>query len=423
MKFVLYSLNYSPELTGIGKYNGELGKSMPDYGVDVSVITAPPYYPEWQVHSGFANHYSTQRDSGVTIYRNPLYVPKRVSTIKRLVHLASFALSSFGRLLTLLTKKPDVVFVVQPTLFCVPGALIFCWLTGAKTIMHIQDYEVDAMFGLGMVGNAADSQHSSPSMAKRVALGIERMLMPRFDCVSSISHSMLARAEQKGVDKDKLLFFPNWADTSFVSPEVSGAELKAQWGYQPDDKIVLYSGNIGNKQGLEIVIQAADALKSRASAKFIIIGNGSYRDELEAQAQRLGLNNIRFLPLQAWELVPQILRMADIHLVVQKKGVADAVLPSKLTNILAAGGHALVTGESDTELGKIARLYPGIYRLVEPENTSVFIEALEQMLDSDTRVINQIARDYAVENINKDKVIGRFVENLQQIIESGKVPQ
>lgn len=411
MKFLLYSINHAPELTGIGKYNGELVEELAKHQVQSLVVTAPPYYPEWQVHGRFSNSYSQQQQGLVTVYRNPLYVPAKVTTFKRLLHLASFALSSFGRLLTLLRQKPDVLFLVQPTLFCAPGALLYGWLTGAKTVLHIQDFEVDAMFGLGMAGKAtADNQ---PSLKKRLVLSIERFLLRRFDCVSSISHSMLAKAQQKGVDSSRLLFFPNWSDTSFVNPTVSGAALKAQWGYQPNDKIVLYSGNIGQKQGLEVVLQAAEALKSRPDVHFIIIGNGAYRDELAQQAQQLQLVNLRFMPLQPWELVPQILRLADVHLVVQKRGVADAVLPSKLTNILAAGGHALVTAEQHTELGEIASRYPGIFHCVEPEDTAAFIAGLQHCLAQNTAVPNQLARDYAVENINSEQVIARFVRSME----------
>lgn len=413
MKFILYSINHAPELTGIGKYNGELVEALASHQVQSLVVTAPPYYPEWQLHAGFTNSYSRQQQGLVTVYRNPLYVPAKVTTLKRLLHLASFAVSSFGRLLTLLRQKPDVLFVVQPTLFCAPGALFYAWLTGAKTVLHIQDFEVDAMFGLGMAGGAAANQ---PSLKKRLMLSIERFFMRRFDCVSSISHSMLAKAQQKGVDPNRLLFFPNWSDTSFVNPDVSGAALKAQWGYRSSDKIVLYSGNIGQKQGLEVVLHAAEALKSQADVHFIIIGNGAYRDELAQQAQQLQLANLRFMPLQPWELVPQILRLADVHLVVQKRGVADAVLPSKLTNILAAGGHALVTAEQQTELGEIAARHPGIFHCVEPEDTQAFIAGLQHCLAQDTAAVNQVARQYAVENINREQVIARFVRSMHSLV-------
>lgn len=419
MKFLLYSINHAPELTGIGKYNGEMMQALSQQGIDCLVVTAPPYYPEWQVHGGFNNGYSTELQGKVRVLRNPLYVPNTVTTLKRLVHLASFALSSFGRLLTLLREKPDVVMLVQPTLFCAPGALIYSALTGAKTILHIQDFEVDAMFGLGMAGKdsvtPSPGATAQPSLKKRLVLGVERWLMNRFDKVSSISHSMLAKASQKGVAKEKLLFFPNWSDTGFVNPDVDSSVLRAQWGYAPNDKIVLYSGNIGQKQGLEIVLEAAAAFADQPQVKFVIIGNGAYRETLAAEAASRGLQNLEFKPLQAWELVPQILVMTDVHLVVQKKGVADAVLPSKLTNILAAGGHALVTAEQSTELGELARRVPGIYHCVEPEDNNAFINGLHQCLVQDTRSTNTIARQYAVDHINSEQVLARFAEELFEL--------
>lgn len=413
MKLFLYSLNYSPELTGIGKYNGELAPVLSSCNVETSVITAPPYYPEWLIKDGFENGYSHLTDeNGVTIYRCPLYVPSKVTTIKRLLHLSSFAVSSAFRLFSLWRLKPDVLFLVQPTLFCAPFALLFCKLRGTKSVLHIQDYEIDAMFGLGL---------GQSGFIKKLVKGIESWLMSKFDVVSSISYSMLDNARKKGVPDEKLLFFPNWADTDFVHPDVDASVLRKEWGFAEDDKIVLYSGNLGQKQGLEIVIDAALAFKEQPHVKFVIIGSGAYRDTLEQMARDKGVSNIQFKALQPWELVPQILVMADVHLVVQKKGVADAVLPSKLTNILAAGGHALVTAENNTELGKISALYPGIYQLVEPEDPTAFINGLAALLATDTKATNQVARSYAVENINKDKVIQRFIQNLEQITKSGSI--
>lgn len=413
MIFFLYSLNFSPELTGIGKYNGELAPMLKNNNIYTTVITAPPYYPEWKIASGFANGYFKTIDKeGVVIHRCPLYVPTKVTTIKRLIHLSSFALTSALRLFSLWRLKPDVLFLVQPTLFCAPFALLFCKLRGTKSILHIQDYEIDAMFGLGL---------GQSGFIKKAVKGIESWLMSKFDVVSSISYSMLDNARKKGVPEEKLLFFPNWADTNFVHPDVDASSLRREWGFAEDDKIVLYSGNLGQKQGLEIVLDAALAFKDQPQVKFVIIGSGAYRETLQQMAADKGIRTIQFKPLQPWELVPQILVMADVHLVVQKKGVADAVLPSKLTNILAAGGHALVTAEQNTELGKISALYPGIYQLVEPEDPAAFIEGLSALLGQDTKVANQIARHYAVENINKDKVIERFIQNLEQITKSGSL--
>lgn len=413
MKLILYSLNYAPELTGIGKYNGELAPYMAKRNVDVIILTAPPYYPEWQVKEGYKNAFSTIVENQVKVVRTPLYIPKNVTTLKRLVHLASFAITSGIRLLTQISTKPDVIMLVQPTLFCAPITLLFAKLTGAKTIMHIQDFEVDAMFGLGLAGN---SKGAKQSFVKKTILKIESWFLKRFDVVSSISYSMLENAKIKGVDESKLLFFPNWSDTEFVNPNVCGVDIREKFGYDENEKVVLYSGNIGKKQGLEVVIDAAKHFKDQNEVKFLIIGNGAYSEELQSLALAEGLSNIKFLPLQAWEDVPKILSMADIHLVVQRKGAADAVLPSKLTNILSVGGHALVTAENHTELGKIEQEYPSIYKLVEPESTNAFIQGLESLLNTDTKKINQVARDYAEQNLNIDQVIGRFINDLNSLV-------
>ena len=408
MKISLVSLNYSPELTGIGKYNGEMCPWLSQRGDHVRVLCAPPYYPEWQVHKGYSGGwYSFSEQDGVQVIRCPLYVPKTPTTLKRLLHLASFATSSSLFLFKGVFKKPEVVIVVEPTLFVVPSVLLFCKVTGAKSVLHIQDYEVDAMFGLGMGGKTS-------GLLSRFAFGVERWLMSKFDAVSTISLSMMDKAREKGVSDDQLIFFPNWSDTDFVNPDVDGLSLRESWGLKESEKVVLYAGNIGAKQGLELVIEAAKRYISRTEVKFFVVGAGAYVKQLQALSYDAGLTNITFKPLQAWEDVPAMLSMADVHLVIQRKGAADAVLPSKLTNILSAGGNAVVTAESDTELGRLAEQYPGIYTCVEPEDIDAFCEGLDVELSKTGT--NTVARKYAEENLNKDAILSRFRENLLNLV-------
>jgi colanic acid biosynthesis glycosyl transferase WcaI len=425
MKFFTYSLNYSPELTGIGKYNGEMSKWLVSNNVDVQVIAAKPYYPDWKIHADYSRFgYQTSIENGVSVIRCPLYVPAQPSVFKRIIHLASFALSSMFVLLKKAPSKktrPDVIFVVQPTLFITPVALLFAKFTGAMAILHIQDYEVDAMLGLDMVGKG--------SMLPRIAYGIEFWLMRRFDVVSTISYSMMEKAKQKGVSAENLMFFPNWADTDFVTPKVDGSVIRADWGFTEADKVVLYAGNMGAKQGLEMVLDAAAQYQNKsgsdfysesvAAVKFVFVGAGAHVDALKQQAVEMNLNNVIFKPLQAWEDVPAMLAMADVHLVVQKKGAADAVLPSKLTNILSTGGNAVVTAEKDTELGQLTVKFPGIYTLAEPEYLPAFIQALNTELsrtDADGNGYNRIARNYAEQHLNKDAILSNFLDNMGQLV-------
>jgi colanic acid biosynthesis glycosyl transferase WcaI len=422
---LIYSLNYSPELTGIGKYNGEMSRWLVNNDVDVQLVVAKPYYPEWKVHIDYSSFgYQASIENGVSVVRCPLYVPAQPSALKRIIHLASFALSSILVLLKKLFSKktrPDVIFVVQPTLFIAPIALLFAKIAGVKTVLHIQDYEVDAMLGLGMAGKG--------SMIPRIAYGIESWLMRRFDVVSTISYSMMEKAKQKGVSAEKVMFFPNWADTDFVTPKVDGSVIRSDWGFTEVEKVVLYAGNMGAKQGLEMVLEAAAQYQKQSGSefhsesvnavKFVFVGAGAHVNTLKQQAVEMNLNNVVFKPLQAWEDVPAMLAMADVHLVVQKKGAADAVLPSKLTNILSAGGNAVVTAEENTELGQLIVNFPGIYTLAEPESLPGFIQALNTELsriDKNGSGYNTIARKYAEKHLNKDAILSKFLDNICQLI-------
>lgn len=407
MKLLLYGINYSPELTGIGKYSGEMGDWLGHQKAELRVITAPPYYPNWKVSPGYSGRwYRKESQNGVEVIRCPLYVPSRPITVSRILHLFSFSFSSFWALFSYLRWRPDVIIAVAPAFFCAPAALLFGTVTGAKTVIHIQDYEIDAMFGLGMM---------KPGIIAKLVVKAESWILRRFDRVSSISNSMMDLAVKKGVDSHRVLFLPNWVDTDFIIPSVSGDAYRAKWGHSAEQRLLLYSGNIGQKQGVEIIVEAARFFESDNNLQFVIVGQGAYRAELERLVRESGLKNIHFRDLVPYEELPQLLAMADIHLVVQKKGAADVVLPSKLTSILSAGGHALITAEKETELGFLMEKYPGIAELVEPEELDAFVNGINRLLKKDTRVTNQVARDYAVEHLNKGAILPRFYGDLCEL--------
>jgi colanic acid biosynthesis glycosyl transferase WcaI len=180
---------------------------------------------------------------------------------------------------------------------------------------------------------------------------------------------------------------------------------------------------MGAKQGLEMVLDAAAQYQNQSgteavdAVKFVFVGAGAHVDTLKQQAVEMNLKNVIFKPLQAWEDVPAMLAMADVHLVVQKKGAADAVLPSKLTNILSAGGNAVVTAEKETELGQLTVKFPGIYTLAEPESLPAFIQALNTELGRiDCIDYNCIAREYAEQHLNKDAILSNLLDNVRKLI-------
>lgn len=412
MRLLVYGLNYLPELTGIGKYTGEMCEWLAARGHSVDAVCAVPYYPEWQVPEAYCRgFYRTEERNGVTIHRSRLYVPAKPTTVTRLIHLISFAAASLPQLWRRRSERADVLIAIEPTLFCIPGALLAARLSGSKSLLHIQDFELDAMAGLGMGKSGS------------VAAAIERWLMRRFDAISTISYSMVERAREKlRRSRDGcMLFFPNWVDIDFVKPGPSGDLYRQLWDLAPATRVVLYSGNIGRKQGLDIVLEVARALRGESDVVFLFVGAGSAVDMLQESAKAMALENVRFLPLQPYENLPELMALADVHLVVQRRGAADAVLPSKLTTILAAGGDALITAEPHTELGKLCERHPGIGVCIQPEDAQTMTAALRRMLagiDTTGRRPNAVARAYAEQNLNKQTVLERFEADLQHLIES-----
>ena len=402
MKVLVYGINYSPELTGIGKYSGEMAAWLANQGHEVKVITAPPYYPDWKIRQGFSRWRFTRAvEHGVTVYRCPLYVPRQPSVLKRILHLLSFSLNSTFILLQLLRWRPQLLVYVVPTLFCGLQALLYARLTGARAVLHVQDYEVDALLGLGLVKSG---------FLARFAYGCESWLMRHFDRVSTISSGMLQRARTKGISEARLVFFPNWSEVARFQCAASSSELLYRLGVSPVHRVVLYAGNMGEKQGLEQVLEVAACFQFDPTLTFLLVGDGSGREGLQALAQ--GLPNVIFAPLQSYDVLPALLASADVHLVVQKRGAADVVLPSKLTNILAVGGNAVITADSHTTLGQLCQDYPGIAICVEPESVTALAHGIQMALAMPT--VNKIAQLYAQQHLDKHEVLSRFIHEVMR---------
>lgn len=403
VRILLYGLNFAPELTGIGKYTGEMARWLVEQGHEVRVVTAPPYYPEWRVHSGHAaGAYRREWWHGVDVIRCPLWVPKRVSGLKRLLHLASFAISSLPALLAQWRWRPKLVWTVEPALFGTPGALLVAKLTGARSWLHIQDYEVDAAFAMGLLRG---------ERLRRAVLGIERWLMRRFDVVSTISGRMLELAARKGIPEDRLVLFPNWVDISDITPLERASTYREMLRIPSDAVVALYSGNMGAKQGLEVLAAAAQALQQDKNIVFVFCGDGAGKEALARECE--GLPNVRLLPLQPFERLNELLGAADIHLLPQRADAADLVLPSKLTGMLASGRPVIATADPATELGQLLQR-TGCGLLVPPGDAPAIVQAIRELAaDSGSRrLMGQAGRNHAQAELDIETILLRFVERV-----------
>jgi colanic acid biosynthesis glycosyl transferase WcaI len=416
LRILIYGLNYAPELTGIGKYTGEMSAWLAKRGHEVRVVTAPPYYPAWRIREDYhGKWYRTERAPGEPlVYRTPLYVPERPTGLKRIAHLVSFMLGSFPVMLREMFWQPEVVFTVEPTFFCAPLTLFVGKSAGAACWLHVQDFEVEAAFELGLLPPQGPVHDS--------ALRIEKFFTYAFDRISGISSRMIDRAISKGIPPDRIVLFPNWVDTNEIYPldpyartqnslrrqlssDIPGIESKV---------ILLYSGNMGAKQGLEMLAPLAETFENDSRIHFLFCGDGAFRKRLEELVSRRP--NVTLLPLQPMDRLNDLLNAADIHLLPQRASAADLVMPSRLSAMLASGRPVVATAHPGTQ---VALMVEGRGLAVPAEDAEALHAAVSQLVEDEQLRIHfgHAAREYAVEHLGKQQVLKQFEIDLQALVD------
>lgn len=409
MKILLYGINFAPEPTGIGKYTGEMASWLAAHGHQVRVVTAPPYYPAWAVGTGYsAKAYRREDWDGAQVWRCPLWVPRRPGGLARVLHLLSFAITSLPVVLRQSFWRPDVVWVCAPAFACTPGALLAARLSGAPAWLHVQDYEVDVAFDMGLLRG---------KLVRKLVTSVERGLFRRFNVVSSISQRMLDKARDKGVAPERVVFFPNWVDVNAITPLNTPSPYRQELNIAPEQVVALFSGTLSAKQGLHLLPELARRLQAaQAPVTLVICGDGVMKPQLE-EATR-GLPNVRLLPLQPKERLGQLLGMADLHLLPQDPDVADLVMPSKLTAMLSSGRPVVSNARPHSE---IAHVVSQCGRLCQPGDVAD-MQAQVQALAADAALraqLGQAARAYAERHLAADSVLAQFVADCQRITGQG----
>lgn len=400
-KVLILGINFSPELTGIGKYTGEMVDWLVDKDYEVTMITSFPYYPNWSVqkpYSGKTYKKEVDKDGKLNVFRCPMYVPMNPTGGRRVLQEFTFLLSSFFVVFYLLFKnKHQQIFVMAPPFHLGFLALFYRFFKGGKIDYHIHDMQIEAARQLKII---------KAELVFKILFKLEKFILDRVDYVSTISGGMKAKVQQK-VKKD-IIMFPNWVDTQKLYPLNNRSGLKRSWGYQADDKIILYSGSIGEKQGLQSLIPIAKSLESYSFIKFIICGIGPYKEQLMKLAADAKLSNISFLPLQPLDQFNSLLNLADVHLVLQKKNAADLMLPSKLTGILSSGGLALVTADPGTSLYKaVVDHKMGV--VIPSEDDNALKEAIFDCCVSDHTSKTLKGRWYAEKYLNKNQILSNVM--------------
>jgi colanic acid biosynthesis glycosyl transferase WcaI len=322
MAHILFAgINYGPEQSGISPYTTGLAEYLVRSGHRVTVITGFPHYPAWTVDPAYRGQLRKREViAGVEVIRRRHHVPSHQSVVGRGLYEATF----FAHGLLTRVDPPDVVIGVTPSLSGGALARIFAARWHVPYGVIVQD----------LMGRAAEQ--SGIAAGGRVAGGVSRFeawALERARAVGEVSPAFAPYLQSLGVRPSRIVELPNWIVRPAVEANVADTRRRLGWG---SEQIVLHAGNMGLKQGLEQVLDAAAmAATSDPRIRFVLLGDGNQRALLQQAAT--GLPNVQFLPSQSDDDYAAALAAADVLLLCQRASVADMSLPSKLTSYCVAG--------------------------------------------------------------------------------------
>ena len=360
LNVLITSSYYWPERAGTAPYLTGLAEYLSGRGHTVVVATTFAHYPDWR-SSANGRAMLTEVRAGVEIRRRAHFVPRRQSAAQRALYEATLLASGLTALP--LRTRPDVVIGTCPSLAA--GLL-----ARAASIAYRVPY---GLIFQDLMGLAA--RQSGVAGGDRVASAVrwaELAAARRAAGVAIIAEGFRAYFEAGGVAPEKVVRLRNW--TRRVEPQESREQTRARLGWSPGELVCLHGGNMGQKQGLGNILDAA-ALLDGEPIRIVLAGDGNDRPRLQAEARRRGLVGVEFLPMQGAGRWEELMQASDVLLVNQRASVADMSLPSKLTSYFPAGRPVVASVSPDSETAREIEAAKAGY-VVPPEDPAALRDVL-----------------------------------------------
>jgi colanic acid biosynthesis glycosyl transferase WcaI len=361
--------HYAPDTAPTGEVMTSIGDELIARGHRLHVVTALPWYQHHRIEPGWTGRLVRAED-------HPWGRITRVHpfpTDKRNIPARAAAFGGFTLLSTLVGAMSrgavDGVLAMSPPLTIGLAGWAVSSMRRAPFVFNIQDVFPDAAIETGAI--------TSPRVIQAAA-ALERFTYRRADAVTVLSDDLRDNVAAKlvGHRPARVRVIPNFVDTERIAPSDRENAYRAENGLS-GRRVVMYAGNVGLSQSLDLVLDAAAAFAHEPDVVFVINGGGSARLDLERRAR--GMANVRFVDAQPRERLSELLAAADIHVVPLKQGLARASVPSKMYSILAAGRPIVASVDPGTEVANVVdRAGAGI--AVAPGDPEAFTKAIAALL-------------------------------------------
>ncbi len=396
---LLLTQYYSPEEIGSAPYCADLARWLGEAGYTVNVLTGQPHYPSREAFADFHRRgIQAERDAGIDVVRVASTGPEGRSVRQRILSELGFFLRGLGALCRGRIKRGRLVISLSPSIFCVALGVL-ARRRGGRHLVLVHDIQSGLAGGLGMVKSSA--------MLRLMRL-VERFVFNRVDAIAVLTPEMAGSLRSLGVSTP-VAVVPLWVDTEAIVPLAA-----------PGEPTLLYSGNLGRKQGLDQIVALARELQSRApDVRIIVRGGGNQAEELQTAVREQRLENVRVEGLLPKTDLNAGLAQGHVHLVPQNPSAADFAMPSKVFNIMAAGRPFVATARPGSALWRV-QAESGAFLCVPPDDPAALAAAVLDLLRDEPRqvALGQAGRRHVENHHARAKVLPLFQRLLEDVRET-----
>lgn len=393
MKIGIVSQWYDPE-GGSAAVPGAISRALAGLGHEVHVLTGFPNYPSGRIYPGYRiRSYQFESLGGVGVHRVPLVPSHDRSAVKRAANYLSFAGSASARLRILRSVDAWLVYSTPATV-AIP-ALIAEALYRRPFVLLIQDLWPDTVLESGFVKSG-----SALALITRCLHSFCHLTYRKAAAVAVTAPGMAEVLRERGVPADKLSVVPNWVDEKLFHPKARTDALAAEFGLR--GFVVMYAGTLGDLQGLETAIEAAEVLGDIPEFTFVLVGSGVAEPRLRALAQHKTRRNIVFLGQQPLDRMAALMALSDVQLVsLRDLPLFRAILPSKVQAVLASGRP--IIGSVPGDAGRLIQ-ESGAGLTVPPGDVGALAGAVRQMYEMGQQkrdVMGARGREFYLERLSE----------------------
>jgi glycosyltransferase involved in cell wall biosynthesis len=406
MRLLILTQYYSPEIGAPQNRLHELAVRLNSMNIDVEILTALPNYPKMEIMNGYKKKKNREEIiDGITIHRSWIYVSKSKSIIARLLNYFSFVWSSYWRGIKL--EQFDYLMVESPPLFLGYSAMALSKKLRAKLIFNVSDLWPESAEKLEIVTN---------KRLLKFAYNLESKCYRKATLITGQTQGIVNDIKTRFPAKD-VFWLPNGVDVNFYNPDqIEAGKFRLNNGFKESDLLLFYGGILGYAQGLEVILNAANILKTEKSIQFIIQGSGPEKVKLLALKNELKLENVHFLNPVPKNEMPSVLKSIDIALVPLKKlELFQGAIPSKVFEALAMKKPLLLGVDGEARKHFIEKGLAGLY--FEPENEVSLAKSILHLSENRNELheMSENARDYVSKHFNRNQIANAFHDKLKQL--------